>query len=139
VNYVTNGTIFCFLGESAPLPLTYGWISAWWNEFNHNKSLRIFCVYDNAQELIAIAPFYEEKVSYRGIPIRQLHLLSDGHSPYSDLIYSGTLSLEKIAEILNFIIKENWNDLIVFAKIQKPAQPTPAWLIQSIPVIIMLL
>ncbi len=120
-----------FSGESAPLPLTYGWISAWWNEFNHNKSLRIFCVYDNAQELIAIAPFYEEKVSYRGIPIRQLHLLSDGHSPYSDLIYSGTLSLEKIAEILNFIIKENWNDLIVFAKIPKTS-PTYACLVDPI-------
>lgn len=120
-----------FSGESTPLPLTHGWITAWWNEFNSNKSLRIFCVYNDAQELIAIAPFYEEKVSYRGIPIQQLHLLSDGHSPYSDLIYSGTLSLEKIAEILNFIIKENWNDLIVFAKIPKTS-PTYACLVDPI-------
>lgn len=107
-----------FSGSSTPLPLTHGWIQAWWNEFNHNKSLRVFCIYDD-QELIAIAPFYQEKVTYRGAPIKQLHLLSDGHSPYSDLIYSGTLSLEKIAEVLKLLIQENKNDLVVFAKLPK--------------------
>lgn len=107
-----------FSRGSTPLPLTHRWISAWWNEFNNNKTLCIFCVYD-AQKLIAIAPFYEENTTYRGIPIQQLRLLTNGHSPYCDIIYDGELSLDQIAQVLKLLITENKNDLIVFAKLPK--------------------
>lgn len=113
---------------STPLPLTHGWISAWWNEFDKNKTLSVFCVYD-AEKLIAIAPFYEEATTYRGIPVKRLHLLTDGHSPYSDVIYDSTLSSDQIAQIVNLLIRENKNDLIVFAKLPEYS-PTYACLVK---------
>jgi len=113
--------------KPAPLPLTHGWAAAWWKEFNHNKTLCIFCIYD-AEKLIAIAPFYEEKSTYRGIPVQQLHLLSDGHSPYSDLIYDSALTVEKIIQALKLIFKESKNDLIIFSKLPKTS-PTYACLV----------
>lgn len=116
-------------GGPTPLPLTHSWLSAWWSEFNTNKSLSIFCVYED-QKIVAIAPFYEEKTSYHGFPIRQLHLLTNGHSPYSDVIYDGVLTLDQIAKVLKLLIKENKNDLIVFAKLPKTS-PTYAYLINQ--------
>ena len=98
------------------LPLTHEWLTAWWNQFNNNRKLRIFTVYDNKQ-LIAIAPFYEEKVTYRGIPVRQLHLLANGHSPFCDIIYHSSLSNDQISHVLDLLIQENKNDLMVFAKL----------------------
>ena len=116
-------------GGSTPLPLTHGWISAWWNEFNNNKKLSVFCIYD-ADKLVAIAPFYEERTRYRGIPVKRLHLLTDGHSPYSDIIYDAALSSDQIAQVIRLLIKENKNDLLVFAKLPE-ASPTYAYLINQ--------
>ena len=116
-------------GGSTPLPLTHGWISSWWNEFKDDRELSVFCIYD-ADKLIAIAPFYEERTRYRGIPVKQLHLLTDGHSPYSDVIYDAALSSDQIIQVIKLIIKENKNDLLVFAKLPETS-PTYAYLINQ--------
>jgi len=118
------------LGDSSSLPLTHGWISAWWKEFNTHKSLCIFSVYKE-QKLIAIAPFYEENSTYRGIPVKQLHLLSDGHSPYCDIIYDDSLSDKQITQVLTLIVEENKNDLIIFSKIPKTS-PTYSCLLNPV-------
>jgi len=104
--------------DSCPLSLTHEWVSAWWNEFNKNRQLNILCIHEN-NKLLAIAPFYKEKTTYRGIPIQRLHLLVDGHSPYSDIIYDYTLSDKKISKILSLLIEENQGELMVFAKLPK--------------------
>lgn len=98
------------------LPLTHEWITAWWDQFSENRKLQIFCIYDN-EELVAIAPFHEEEATYRGIPVKQLHLLANGHSPFCDIIYKHSLSKEQISQVLNLLIKKNKTNLLVFAKI----------------------
>ena len=115
--------------NSSPLPLTHAWISAWWKEFGANRILNIYCVYEQDQ-LIAIAPFYEEPTTYRRVPLRRLHLLTDGQSPYSDVIYKQDLSEQKIAELLELIIDSNKDELIVFAKLPK-SSPTYRYFSQS--------
>ncbi len=116
-------------GDSYPLPLTHEWVSAWWKEFANNRSLCIFCVYDGST-LIAIAPFYKEKSHYRGIPVQQLHLLTDGHSPYSDVIYNAALSSSQVNQVLRLIIQQSDSDLLIFSKLPETS-PTFKSLMRS--------
>jgi len=102
--------------DSKLLPLTHEWIIAWWKNFGENHQLYIYCVYDG-KRLVAVAPFMKGARSYRGIPITQLRLLANGHSPFCDIITDGSLGSEQISRIIGELINANTEDLMVFAKL----------------------
>lgn len=101
---------------STPLPLTHEWLTTWWKNFSSNRVLHISCVYEENQ-LIAIAPFMKENITYRGIPATVISLMANGHSPYCDVIFNGAINSEKIANILELLIKTNSENILIFAKI----------------------
>ncbi len=102
--------------KSTPLPLTHEWLTTWWKNFGGNKDLHIICVYEK-NKLLAIAPFMKSKICCRGIPSTVISLMANGHSPYCDIIFNGTVNPEKISNILELLIKNNSENILVLAKV----------------------
>lgn len=102
--------------EPAGLALSHEWLFAWWQIFAADRKLNIILVYDEPK-LVAIGPFLKERFRYRGIPSSRLQLMTNGHSPYCDLIVDNTASERKINEILQLIFQCDSADVLMFNKV----------------------
>ena len=65
--------------------LRHEWLATWWECFGEGRQLHIVIVRADAQ-IIAIAPLLSEAVSLCGIPVRQLRLMFNDHTPRADVI-----------------------------------------------------
>ena len=65
--------------------LRHEWLRTWWECFGEGRQLHIVIVRAGAR-IIAIAPLVSEAVSLCGIPVRQLRLMFNDHSPRADVI-----------------------------------------------------
>jgi len=65
--------------------LRHEWLRTWWECFGDGRQLHIVIVRADAQ-IIAIAPIVSEAVSLCGIPVRQLRLMFNDHTPRADVI-----------------------------------------------------
>lgn len=103
---------------STPLPLTHKWLTTWWKNFAGDRELHISCIYEK-NKLLAIAPLMKANITYRGIPTTIISLMANGHSPYCDVIFNGTINTEKISKILELLIRTNSENILVLAKVPK--------------------
>lgn len=101
---------------NASLPLSHEWLYAWWQVFGANRQLKIVCVYTEDQ-LVAIVPFVNERIRYRGIPADVQSLMTNGHSPYCDAIIDNNVSADQKNEILELITRCDSTDILQFNKI----------------------
>ena len=65
--------------------LRHEWLLTWWECFGAGRELHVLIVRSQAR-IIAIAPLLMEKTSVCGIPIRQLRLMFNDHTPRADVI-----------------------------------------------------
>lgn len=79
--------------EPVPLPLTSTWLCAWWKAFCQGEGIEMEfrCVY-RGNQLVGIAPLIRLRQRHRGVAITVLKLAANGHSPYSAIVVSRTLS-----------------------------------------------
>jgi CelD/BcsL family acetyltransferase involved in cellulose biosynthesis len=82
--------------------LRHEWLSTWWECFGEGRQLHIVIVRADAQ-IIAIAPLLSEAVSLCGIPVRQLRLMFNDHTPRADVI---------VAEPGDRAYRAIWNALV---------------------------
>jgi CelD/BcsL family acetyltransferase involved in cellulose biosynthesis len=65
--------------------LHHEWLRTWWECFSEGRQLHIVIVRADGH-IIAIAPLVSEAVSLCGIPVRQLRLMFNDHTPRADVI-----------------------------------------------------
>jgi hypothetical protein len=65
--------------------LRHEWLWTWWECFGQGRRLHIVIVRAGAR-IVAIAPLLSETVSLCGIPVRQLRLMFNDHTPRADVI-----------------------------------------------------
>ena len=65
--------------------LRHEWLRTWWECFGDGRGLHILIARSEAR-IIAIAPLLSEKTSVCGIPVRQLRLMVNDHTPRADVI-----------------------------------------------------
>ena len=82
--------------------LRHEWLATWWECFGEGRQLHIVIVRADAQ-IIAIAPLLSEAVSLCGIPVRQLRLMFNDHTPRADVI---------VAEPGDRAYRAIWNALV---------------------------
>lgn len=66
--------------------LTHEWILCWWKSFGEPDKLYTLLVRNARNELIGIAPMMQRECAYRGVEVKKLSLLANGHSPSCDII-----------------------------------------------------
>ena len=92
--------------------LTHEWLSAWWQTFSGSRSLHIVTVRDSSGTLLAIAPMAIIKAPYRGITIRKISFLANGHSPCADFIVHKDRRQEGLAAIFGHLSRYDSWDLV---------------------------
>jgi CelD/BcsL family acetyltransferase involved in cellulose biosynthesis len=65
--------------------LRHEWVRTWWDSFAGNRQLHVIVVRDEGR-IIAIAPFMRETTVNYGLPVRQLALIANDHTPRTDFI-----------------------------------------------------
>jgi CelD/BcsL family acetyltransferase involved in cellulose biosynthesis len=65
--------------------LRHEWLRTWWECFGEERQLHIVIVRAGGR-IIAIAPLVSEAVTLCGIPVRQLRLMFNDHTPRADVI-----------------------------------------------------
>jgi CelD/BcsL family acetyltransferase involved in cellulose biosynthesis len=92
------------------LPLSWEWFSSWWESFGdgahfgRNLSLCIH-VFEVADEVRAIVPMMKADTRLRGVPVRAMCSMANGHSPLWDAVIHGDLTPGELAEIGRTILK----------------------------------
>jgi len=98
------------------LPLSWEWFSAWWHAFggstrtDHTLQLCIH-VFESNAGLRAIVPMYIEHRRLRGIPVRALVTMANGHSPWWDAVLHAESSPAELDEIGRAILSTPHIDL----------------------------
>lgn len=92
--------------------LTHEWIECWWKSFGSRAELHVLLLFNEENELTGIIPLMRSESRYRGINIKKLSLLANGHSPSSDII-TATFDLENVVYALFEHVKNlpNWDVL----------------------------
>ncbi len=65
--------------------LRHEWMSTWWQCFDAGRQLRLVIVRSSGR-IIAIAPLLAETTSIGGVPVRQLRVLFNDHTPRAEFI-----------------------------------------------------
>ncbi|MGH9365216.1 MAG: GNAT family N-acetyltransferase, partial [Thermoanaerobaculia bacterium] len=65
--------------------LSHEWFRAWWEAFGSDKELFVLTL-RAGDRLIGIAPLMRARVSYHGLPVRLLSLITNDHTNRADLI-----------------------------------------------------
>ncbi|MBW0146424.1 GNAT family N-acetyltransferase [Marinobacter arenosus] len=105
----------------APLPLTHGWLLAWWKAFAVDMEMEFRCAYSNG-ELVGIAPLVRTRERYRGIPITLLKLAANGHSPYSSIIVDASLTPSDSEAVYSALTRIGSRELGLFFKIDQASE-----------------
>jgi len=110
-----NGLLYN--STSIVIHLTHEWFKSWWESFHQNNDLRIIIISDHDNQLIAIAPFMVTDSSYRGIHIKKICFMSNGHSPFANFIIKEDKIAESIQAIFSYLETfQDWH-MIEFRKL----------------------
>lgn len=101
---------------------TYNWYKNWWEAFGKRIKPVIILVFEK-EKLVGIAPFGESMVSRFGIPIQQISLLANEHSPKNSVIVSYS-SFDAVNNAMEHILNKYPKALIYFEDI---ADDDPAY------------
>ncbi|MBW7470046.1 GNAT family N-acetyltransferase [Marinobacter sp. M216] len=104
-----------------PLPLTHGWLLAWWKAFAVDMEMEFRCVYRN-EALVGIAPLIRTRERYRGVPITLLKLAANGHSPYSSVIVDSALTPSETEEVYSALTQISSKEVGLFFKIDQTSE-----------------
>lgn len=96
--------------------LTHEWFVSWWKNFSDSNELHIVTFSDNFRNLTAIAPMMVSDCSCRGIKLRKIFFMANGHSPSADFIVNKHRLKEGIGAIIRYLESyEDWE----FIELQK--------------------
>jgi len=98
-------------GGALPLPLTLAWMISWWSGFSNGARLRLTIIRQYGR-IIAIAPLAAVQDQYRQISIRKIKFLSNGHSPFCDILFAPEVEHGMRKNIMRELIKHLDCDLI---------------------------
>lgn len=102
--------------DPIPLPLTHDWIDCWWRAFSNGREMAFRCAYVEGR-VKGIAPLYRSKENYRGVPVNILRIAANGHSPFSSIVVSPTLSEEDQRSVLTSLIRTAGNEVCQLWKV----------------------
>lgn len=116
-----NGLLYNSI--SNVIHLTHEWFKSWWETFHQTNDLRIITISDHDNQLIAIAPLMVTDSSYRGIHIKKICFMANGHSPFANFIIKEDRIAESIKAIFSYLETfQGWN-MIEFRKLNS-SDPT---------------
>ena len=89
------------------------WLSAWWQAYGKQKSLRALIFTNPQGKTVGIAPLYAERINSFGLPLRSLRLIGAGSGDSDDLDFITAPGYERnCAEtFLTWLAKESKCDL----------------------------
>ncbi len=118
------------LADSAhnELPLTHGWITAWWASFGDSSSSPLIVVVRQPGDTVAaIAPFMETATTFRGVPVKKTMLMTNGFSPYAGIIIRNGQNIdEAVRLILHALLSYSRSGFIEFTKVPEGSEWTRA-------------
>ena len=98
-------------GESVPLPLTAAWMLSWWKGFSDGARLRSKII-RQCGRIVAIVPLASVHGKYRRISVNKTKFLSNGHTPFCDILFASDVDYEMRKNIMRELIKHLDCDLI---------------------------
>jgi CelD/BcsL family acetyltransferase involved in cellulose biosynthesis len=107
--------------ERACIPhpfLRHEWVRTWWDCFGRDRQLHILVV-RSLGRIVAIAPLMWETTRMYGLPVRQLRLIHNDHTPRTDVIVTEG-SQEAYRAIWNALqeMRDRW-DVLLLSQIPK--------------------
>jgi CelD/BcsL family acetyltransferase involved in cellulose biosynthesis len=87
--------------ENTAVCLTHEWVFSWWQCFAGNSTLHIVAIRDGAGRLIALAPMAVSVSPYRGVSIKKISFMANGHSPCADFIVHREHQQEGLAALFS--------------------------------------
>lgn len=99
------------------LPLTHTWAIAWWDNFGEQAELVADLFYEG-DALVAIAPLLRETTSMRGLPVSNARSMSNGYTPYSDVIFADALTDKECKGILTHVARSHGCDVLRLEKLR---------------------
>ncbi|WP_421921553.1 GNAT family N-acetyltransferase [Marinobacter salarius] len=98
-------------GGAVPLPLTSVWMLSWWKGFSDGARLRLTIIRQHGR-IIAIAPLAAVNDHYRRISVKKTKFLSNGHTPFCDILFAPDVEYGVRKNIMRELIKHLDYDLI---------------------------
>lgn len=104
------------------LPLSWEWFSSWWRAFGsgprqgHPRQLCVH-VFEKDEGLRAIVPMYVAYRRIRGVPVRALVAMANGHSPTWDAVLHAELVASELEEVGQAILATPGIDLCLLRHI----------------------
>ena len=98
------------------LPLTHLWTTIWWRAFGAARQPRIHCFYAG-ERLLAVVPMLVEPARYRGVAIRQMVSMANGHSPFSEPVLDRDLTDAQLLKIVATIAASAGSELTRFERL----------------------
>ncbi len=115
-----------------PLPLTWEWFYAWWLSFAdrfREAELHVVAIRD-AGGILAVAPLFHCIDREDGIPLRVLRSLSNGSSPYWDLVLAPGLAEPVVNDLCRMLTDALDVDLTFLRRVQSHS-PLRRWLLDE--------
>ncbi len=102
--------------------LTHSWLVSWWNSFGGANKLHVITVTDSSNNLIAVAPMMLTSYSFRGIKLRKVCFMVNGHSPYADFIVHEKSIPQCLEAIISYLVSFKTWDIIGLDKLNEGGQ-----------------
>src|ERR1700724_4626545 len=71
------------------------WLTAWWQAFGRNRSLRCLLFADSHGVAVGIAPLYADRTHFLGLPITRLRMVGAGSGDSDELDFIVSSGYEK--------------------------------------------
>ena len=95
------------------LPTSFEWVRAWWGVFGRYHQMAVACAFKD-DKLVAAAPLVTGPRKYRGINVSMASLMTNTHTPYSDVVLDDGLSDEEKTRFFSDIIASSPEDILQF-------------------------
>ncbi|MBI5235120.1 MAG: GNAT family N-acetyltransferase [Deltaproteobacteria bacterium] len=82
--------------------LTPEWTAAWWDNFGADNRMHLVVV-RHGGALVGVAPMMEAAASYRGVHIRKITMMANGHSPVVEFVTDRAMDAEVQNAILSHL------------------------------------
>ena len=94
--------------------LTHEWFKSWWESSHQSNDLHIVVISNSDNQIIAIAPLMIADSSYRGIHVKKICFMADGHSPFCSFIIRKNKMAESIPAIFHYLETfQDWNMIVL--------------------------
>jgi CelD/BcsL family acetyltransferase involved in cellulose biosynthesis len=98
------------------LPLTHSWTRIWWKHFGDGARRQVHCFFRDGR-LVAVAPMMLAKTRYRGMGLRQLVSMANGHTPHAGLLHEQSMGAGGITDIVRTITRTSGANLTGFLRV----------------------